>query len=132
MLIRDRVGKQDIGRVGHGNYMKIFELFNPDKFKDEEFDIKDDLMFFMNNQPEFYRKHYYPSMCKFKSMHEAGKKLSPAAFRPMVEKAYKMYTSEFPLESLDDTINKETCEEICTKVHSTELENIKQGHYDGK
>ena len=33
--------------------MKIFELFNPDKFKDEEFDIKDDLMFLRTDNAFF-------------------------------------------------------------------------------
>lgn len=111
--------------------MKIFELFNPENFKKEDFDLKDDLIFYMNSQPEFYRKQFYPTMCKFKTMHESGKNVSPTAFKSLVEKAFQSYKNEFPVEGIEKSLTKEFMEEICAEIHKVELENIKQGHYDG-
>jgi len=130
--ILDLVGRQDTGLVGHGEIMKIFELFNPEKFKDGDFDVKEDLIYYMNNQPEFYRKQYYPMMIKFKKHHECGKQVNPKAFIPLVKNAFEMYANEFPVETIRDGLKTEMCEEICAEIHKIELENIKNGHYDGK
>jgi hypothetical protein len=110
--------------------MRIDELFNADNYKIEDFDLKDDLIFFMNSEPEFYRKSYYPTMCTFKEYHDKGKKINPLAFKKLVEKAYLEYSKEFPVEGLEKNISKEMCEEICTELHKIELENIKSGQYD--
>jgi len=110
--------------------MRIDELFNPDNFQLEDFDLKDDLIFFMNTEPNFYRKAYYPTMCTFKEYHDKGKNINPLSFKTLVEKAYKEYKKEFPVEGLENDISKEICEEICAEIHKIELENIKQGHYN--
>ena len=130
MLIQDHVGRHVTGHVGHGKIMRIDELFDPNKFKKDDFNLKDDLVFYMNNQPDFYRKHYYPAMCMFKEYYDNDKKINPGAFGKMVERAYKMYRNEFPVQGLNETLDKDIFEEICAEIHKTELENIKQGHYD--
>jgi hypothetical protein len=112
--------------------MKIFELFNPEKIKKEDFDLKDDLIFYMNNQPEFYRKHYFPTMCRFKECYDKNIKVNPAAFGKLVEKAYKMYYQEFPVKDLNENLGKDIFEEICAEIHSMELENVKKGQYNIK
>jgi hypothetical protein len=110
--------------------MRIDELFDPNKFKKDDYNLKDDLVFYMNNQPEFYRQHYYPAMCTFKEYFESDKEVNPRAFGKLVERAYKMYRKEFPVQGLNETLDKDIFEEICAEIHKTELENIKQGHYD--
>ncbi len=62
--------------------MKIFELYNPN-MKREEFDLNDDLIFFMRNDPQFYRGEYHPFLQKFKRHCEAGRGVRPAAFAPV-------------------------------------------------
>ena len=130
MLIQDHVGKLVIGHAEHGKIMRIDELFNPEQFNKEDFDVKEDLIFYMNNQPEFYRKHYYPAMCQFREYYEKDIKISPRAFGKLVERAYKMYISEFPLQGLNETLDKDIFEEVCSEIHKIELENVKAGHYD--
>jgi len=110
--------------------MRIDELFNADNYKIEDYDLKDDLIFFMNNEPEFYRKTYYPTMCTFKEHYSKGRKVNPLAFKGLVEKAYAEYSKEFPIEGLEKNISKEMCEEVCTEIHKIELENIQNGYYD--
>lgn len=110
--------------------MRIDELFNPEQYKKEDFDIKDDLIFYMNNQPEFYRKQYYPTMCKFKECYDKDISINPRAFGKLVERAYNLYLKEFPVKGLNETLDKDIFEEVCAEIHKMELENIKQGHYD--
>lgn len=130
MKIQDLVGRHVTGHVGHGKIMRIDELFNPEQYKKEDFDLKDDLIFYMNNQPEFYRKHYYPAMCKFKECYDKDIEINPRAFGKLVERAYNLYLKEFPIKGLNETLDKDIFEEVCAEIHKTELENIKQGHYD--
>ena len=43
--------------------MKIFEVTEPN------FDLIDDTSFYMRNDPEFYRKEYFPAMARIADMH---------------------------------------------------------------
>lgn len=94
------------------------------------FDLKDDLKFFMNNDPTFYRKKYFPTMLKFNEYHKHGKQVSPRGFESLVKEAYGIYKNMFPVEGLDKELDKEICEKICLEIHEEELKNCKDKFYD--
>jgi len=94
------------------------------------YDLKDDLIFFMNNDPKFYREDYFPKMIKFKKYVESGKSVQPEAFESMVKHAYECYQKKFPVEGLEPDLNKEISESICEYICETEKRNIEEGHYD--
>lgn len=94
------------------------------------YDLKDDLVFFMNQDPEFYRKKYYPAMLKYKKYIAKDKKIEPRAFAGLVDEAYQAYQNKFPVEGLPLSLDKEMCQEICEYMHETETKNIQDGHYD--
>lgn len=106
--------------------MKIQEMFGvqvaPPKL---EFDLHDDLMFFMNNDPSFYRQHYYPFVNKFRRHCEAGRSVRPKAFVSIVKKAYEDYKQKFELPDLDETLEENDIREICEKLQTQEVR-----HYD--
>ncbi len=110
--------------------MKIDELVDVEKFNVEEYDLHDDLHFFMNNDPEFYRKHYYPTLIKMKICKDRGDEFESAKLIPLVKEAYKIYKTKFPVKQLESSLDKNTLEEICSKIYETELKNIESGHYD--
>jgi hypothetical protein len=112
--------------------MIIKELFdqNIEKKPDLGFDLKDDLAFFMNNDPEFYRKRYFPAMLKFKKYCDEGKTIKPVAFARLVTDAYDIYKQKFPVEGLEESLNKEVCEEVCKIIHQQESKNIEEGFYE--
>ena len=105
-------------------------MLDKEESKDLGYDLKDDMMFFMNNDPDFYRKEYFPTMLKFKKYCKENKKVRPVAFQKMVEKAYSIYKEKFPVEGLEESLDKETCESLCNYIHETETKNIQEGHYD--
>lgn len=100
--------------------------------KELGFDLKDDLMCYMRNDPEFYRKEYYPVIRKFAKYSKSGKTVAPRAFKSLVDNAYEGYQNKFPVEGMAPELSNEMCEDICNEIHRSELEYIKNGHYDEK
>jgi hypothetical protein len=112
--------------------MNIEDLLNNKSNQKKElgYDLKDDLVFFMNNDPEFYRKRYFPSAIKFDQYCKEGKKVSPNGFKKLVKEAYSIYKNKFPVEGLEKELSDDMCEEICKEIHSMETTNSKNGVYD--
>ena len=113
--------------------MNIDELLNnkQDKHKKElGYDLMDDVMFFMNNDPDFYRKRYFPTMLKFDRYCKEGKKVNPKAFEKLVQEAYGIYREKFPVEGLEAKLETEICEKICRQIHEQETKNCEEGMYD--
>jgi len=111
--------------------MLIKEMLDTTAIENElGYDLKDDLTFFMNNDPEFYRKSYFPTMLKFKKYCKEGKKIQPKAFRKLVNDAYDIYKSKFQVEGLMDELEEETCESICEYILEIETKNVEEGQYD--
>lgn len=135
MIIQDRVGKLAIGHVGHGKMliqeMLDYNLSEPKK-KELGYDLCDDMMCFMNNEPTFYRKQYFPVMHKFKEYVQSGKDIHPRAFESLVRKAFESYKNRYQVEGIEEALDKEMVEKICNEIHRVEVENIKHGHYDDR
>ena len=113
--------------------MNIDELLDkkPQGKKALEYDLMDDLMFFMNNDPDFYRKRYYPTMLKFDKYCKEGRKVSPKAFEGLCKEAYESYRNKFQqVEGLEPQLDEEICEKICNHIHEQETKNCKEGMYD--
>lgn len=129
--------------------MKIQEMFNnaklekdfgldhigfnksPDEKSDDEFtfDLNEDLMYFMHNNDDFYRKHFYPVLNVCKKQFDRGQNFTHRIFKPTVLKAYSMYKHEFPVRELRDELDHERVEEICKSIYETELKNMREGLY---
>lgn len=112
--------------------MNIDELLDDKKQgkKDLGYDLMDDLMFFMNNDPAFYRKKYFPTMLKFDKFCKEGRKVSPRGFEKLVKEAYTVYKNKFPVEGLEKELSEELCEKICNCIHEQESKNCEEGMYD--
>lgn len=113
--------------------MKIFEIFSHDHEQafEPDFDIGDDLCFFMNNDPQFYRKHYFPFIIRLKEAKSKKTKFSAKAFEAMVKHAYNVYKETFPNEpNLPTELEEDQVKGICENLYREELKNIEEGHYD--
>jgi hypothetical protein len=93
------------------------------------FDLAEDLIYFMHNNDDFYRKRFFPVLNLCKKQFDQGQSFSHRVFRPIVTKAYSMYKDEFPLRELRDDLEKEMVEEICKKIHESEMTNMREGAY---
>lgn len=115
--------------------MKIQDLFEniPTTISTEgdklPFDLADDLLFFMRNDDNFYRKHFYPHVVKCIGHSKQGRDLSPKVFEPMVRHAYECYTNKFPIRQLPDSLDEAMCEKICDQLRKEENKHIKNSIY---
>lgn len=120
--------------------MRIVELLEGNDVKDLEFvkkdpdgtkidfDLVEDLTFFMNNDDDMYRRHVYPLITKCVSHIKAKQKIDPMIFKSSVSKCYEQYVEEYPIKELPETLEDKTCKAICKKM----LEDFKKHHSDGK
>lgn len=139
-------GKLVIGVVGLGD-MKLFEMFGDKELPIEdmlhsgpkktikdamgayEFDLAEDLVFFMHNNDDFYRRHFFPVLKTCKAQLESGGEFTHRVFKKVIEKAYESYRKEFPIKELDDTLEEEFTEQVAHHIYDTEVKNMKDGLY---
>ncbi len=104
--------------------MKIFEILEPTtETKKLDFDLADDLIFYMYNDQEFYRTRFYPAEVKFKSLSKAGNTPGPNSFKNIVKDAYSKYHDKYKVKELEKTLPDETLSQICNKLHAKVLED---------
>lgn len=115
--------------------MRIRELLETKDFNDLDFvkktgdkdeidyDLVEDLVFFMNNDDDTYRRHVYPAVSKCIRIIDANKEPSPSIFKSAVLDSYKNYIKEYPIRELPDDLDRETCEEVCSKMHEEVCKN---------
>ncbi len=143
MLIPVLDGKLVIGLAELGDIMKIFELFeNPnapiqgdakegdEKSSEYTFDLDEDIIYFMHNNDDFYRKSFFPILKVCKNKFDNGTGFSHRMFMPVVSKAYESYKKEFPIKELKEKLEEEDCEKIARKIYETELGHMKDGKYE--
>jgi hypothetical protein len=112
--------------------MKLFELDDQLDTNQINFDVVEDLHIFMRNDPAFYRKNYYPTMCSLGDMHESSdiKATVKKLIFPLIDEAAKTYCQKYgigrnPMEffSLEDKKN------LTRKIYSEEMPAIRKGDY---
>lgn len=118
--------------------MRIRELLEGKKFNDLDFvkkdgdktdidyDLTEDLVFYMNNDDDIYRRVVYPSVVTCTDRLESNRKTNPSIFTNAVKESYKQYLKKFPMRQLPLDIDEEVCKEACEKMH----EEICQHHSD--
>lgn len=121
--------------------MRITELLEGSNFNDVDFvkkdpngnelnfDLIEDLTFFMNNDDEIYRRHVYPGIAKCVHQARNKKKTDPLIFKIAAVEGYKSYRKEFPIRELPDTLDDKTCEEVCEKLHDDFRKHFSDGKY---
>lgn len=109
--------------------MRIDEFTDKDDIK-LPFDVVDDAVVFMRNDPHFYRKHYFPTVSKLADIHRSGKKIDKSVLGSMVDNGMNSYCKKFKLgHKPADIFTADDRHAILNKITSEELKNIKNGDY---
>ena len=120
--------------------MRIIDLLEGKKFNDLDFiqkegdiedinyDLAEDLIYFMNNDDDVYRRHVFPSIMNCVDRIDLKQTHSPSLFTNSVKESYKEYVKKFPIRHLPVDLDNKVCEEICDKLH----EEVCKDHTDGK
>lgn len=111
--------------------MRMDEVHKQDVDTPLSFDIVDDLHVFMRNDPMFYRKQYYPTMCNISNKFKDTKssKLDKILL-PMINRAADIYCKRFDLASDSKEIATiDDRKKLIQKIIDEETPRIKQGDY---
>lgn len=99
----------------------------------EDVDLLDDLHFFMNNDPTFYRKVFYPALSTLKKHIKTGTRCNNNLFRPCIDQAVNIYCKKFNIPgsetSVFTNVDRDT---LAKKIFAQEVQRIKQGDYNGE
>jgi hypothetical protein len=121
--------------------MRIQELLEGKKFDDLDFvtkengkrsinfDLVEDLIHFMNQDDDVYRRHTYPAIANCLDKMSGKSKPNTKVFEPAVKESYKIYTRKYPIRELPDEIDSKMCEQVCSKIHEEVLKHISDGKY---
>jgi hypothetical protein len=109
--------------------VKLYEL--DQRLKNmEDIDLVDDLHFFMNNDPKFYRRIMYPVLSQMKHKVEKGQKCNHKMFNPCVDTAAKIYCKKFNIPDDDRSVFTDVDRDsLARKIFQQESDNIKKGIY---
>ena len=96
-----------------------------------DYDIVDDAIVYMRNEPMFYRQNYYPAISKMADCHRNGTDVSPTKnLMPMIEKGIANYCRKYlPGRMPDEIFKNADRQSIFNKIYSEEMEQINQGEY---
>lgn len=121
--------------------MRITELLEGKKFNDLDFvkvsgdkreldfDLVEDLIHFMNEDDDVYRRHLYPVIADCINKVSAKRTPSSSIFKPVVEKTYEIYSKKFPIRELPNQLDTKMCEEVCDKLREEIIQHISDGKY---
>lgn len=124
-----------------GLTMRIIDLLESKDFDELEFvskngdkselnyDLIEDLAFFMNSDDDIYRRLVYPAVHKCINCIKNKTKINSNIFRPAVIESYKTYIKNFPIRELSDDIEEELCNKVCLKMKEDLMKNYQEGKY---
>ncbi len=92
------------------------------------FDLVEDLIYYMNEDDEMYRRHLYPVLAKALQSLSGKKNIDCSIFSRAVEECYKSYTKKFPIRYIPDELDNGLREQACTKL----FDNLKKDFEEGK
>lgn len=121
--------------------MRIRELIENTDFMDSDFgqkekskhepdfDVLEDLIFFMHNDDDTYRRHVYPVIRDCLEAVKIKKDTSPSMFATAVKNGYKNYLGNYGLQELPDDLDTKQIKEACKKMHEQVYQYISSGKY---
>lgn len=106
--------------------MRIIDLFENTNFKEDDYlnkdkdsidyDLAEDLAFYMNHDDDVYRRNVYPAVAKCLEAFKQKAPVKPSIFKQAALECYKSYQDKFPIRSLPTTLDEDVCNEVCEKL----------------
>lgn len=94
-----------------------------------DYDLVEDLAFFMNNDDDTYRRHLYPSLTNCLERIKQNKPTAPSLFTNAVREGYKNYLRKFPMRELPDELEDKIQLEACKKMYEELCKHNEEGKY---
>jgi hypothetical protein len=109
--------------------VKIVEFTDKDNMQ-LPFDVVDDAVVFMRNDPQFYRKQYFPAIASIADTVRGGKDIDRSVLGSLVDNGISSYCKKYNIARKPaDVFTMEDREAIIEKICSEELKEIEGGAY---
>jgi hypothetical protein len=110
--------------------VKLVDL-NESLGDDLNYDIVEDVVVFMRNDPMFYRKQYFPAISKMADLTRAGEKCNKhSLLSNMIEQGITEYCRKYKVSEMpDEVFTLEDRHTLMSKIFSEEMEEIQKGEY---
>ena len=104
---------------------------NPAADNNMNFDVVDDVLVFMRNNPRFYRRAYFPAMVELQNKIRKNEKINPnESLASMIEMACESYCDHYSVgRNKNNLLNDEDREILVNKIFDEELESLRNGEY---
>lgn len=118
--------------------MKIKELLEGSTFNDLDFlentplgreinyDLVNDLVYFMHENDDIYRRYTYPAILKYAKLRKQHSNAA-SVFKSAVNAAYPNYVREFPIRELPDKIDPELVSKVCQSLAAVVDRHVRSG-----
>ena len=118
--------------------MRIIDLLEDINFDETKFinkaegeldyDLAEDLTFFMNNDDDVYRRAVYPAVVKCAESFKQKKPCKPSVFRNAALESYRAYTEKYPIRALPDNLDEKLCNEVCELMYKEIQESLSENN----
>jgi hypothetical protein len=98
--------------------------------KDLDFDLVEDLVYFLNNDDDTYRRDTHSAIEKCLGRIKENKPTHPSIFKVAALRGYKNYINKYDLPKLPDSLDEDVCEEVCKKMHEDTCKHAEEGKYE--
>jgi hypothetical protein len=110
--------------------VKITEVTDQKLGEEMPYDVGQDLIVYMRNDPMFYRQHLYPALIDVQETVKSGKKYNKRQMLPVIEKAIENYVGRFGIKKLPEELMNDQEKINCIgDLLKDEVENFKKGAY---
>jgi len=94
------------------------------------YSVVQDLQTHMKNDPIFYRKSYYPTMCDCQNKIKNGNPIGPIDLEKMIETGVKHYCSKYDIPKRpEELLSKEEKMSLAELIFGEEEELLRNGEY---
>lgn len=93
-------------------------------------DVVEDLMVYMRNEPDFYRRKVYPSFINIQETVKNGGRFNKRKLIPLIDEAIESYLKKYEIKKRpEDLMNDAEKMECINKLLKDEAENFRKGFY---
>ena len=104
--------------------MKINEFFNNPISQNLDWDVPKDVYTYMINDPEFYRKEYFPAVLNF------NKGAKAESLIPVINSACNKYVRKYNINKEPTALlTDEEKRDMSSKIYAREKQRLKKGNY---
>jgi hypothetical protein len=121
---------RDLLENNNGHFNSDHFIKQTDDGNEIDFDLADDLVFYLNNDDDIYRRFLHPAILKCIDRIKAEEEVKYTIFKSAVSNGYKRYVQQYPIRELPDTIDPKIWKEVCKKIFDEVSTNMKDGTYD--